>query len=412
VRAVADSPLRDRMIFVVGARRSGTNWLQRILCAHGDVVGVPSETYLFAEGISRLATLVHHGISSSPDTGAIFMERDDFVDAARQFCDRVFMGLLGDSAALPRRIVERTPWHVHHLELIGAVYPDAWVVNIVRDGRAVVRSLHAQPWGPATIEEAVAEWCAAVRDARAAAPRLCRYVEVRYEELLADTPAGIRALYERLDLDPTAAAVERAREEAAALFNVDASTPWIGADKWRDTLSPRDLATIERLAGDELTRLGYEVTGDSGRRRRPRIAGRPRRRDDASRRRAHARSANEDLERVRETQILLNDIVEAINTEQYDALTSRLADDAFVHIAQLDHDWSGRATEGRERLVRALQDDAPLRGRQVRSAIQPGVLSATALITYEGRDGVRSEQAVLITVEGGMVTRLRYHRFC
>ena len=46
-------------------------------------------------------------------------------------------------------------------------------------------------WGPSTVEEAAAEWVGGVESAVRAAPRLARYVEIRYEDLLADPRAQI-----------------------------------------------------------------------------------------------------------------------------------------------------------------------------------------------------------------------------
>src|SRR4051794_19181933 len=61
----ADSPLRGRMIFNVGARRSGTFWLQRIVAAHPGVSAVPSETHLFSDGIAPLFSRLQHSVRSS-----------------------------------------------------------------------------------------------------------------------------------------------------------------------------------------------------------------------------------------------------------------------------------------------------------------------------------------------------------
>ena len=44
------------------------------------------------------------------------------------------------------------------LDLIAEIYPDARVLHIIRDGRAVTRSLLALPNGPSTIEDAAEEW--------------------------------------------------------------------------------------------------------------------------------------------------------------------------------------------------------------------------------------------------------------
>src|SRR4051794_8557731 len=166
----ADSPLRGRVVFIVGARRSGTNWLERILTAHPAIVAMPTETYLFSHGIEPFSERFQHANPSAPSMGRTFMPREAFLDSVRDLVDRAFLETLERRDPSARYIAERTPWHASHLPLIADVYPDARVVNIVRDGRAVARSLLSMPWGPDTMEEAAAEWRDAIDDARRSAP--------------------------------------------------------------------------------------------------------------------------------------------------------------------------------------------------------------------------------------------------
>jgi len=83
----ADSPLRGRMIFNVGSRRSGTFWLQRIVTAHPEVAAVPSETNLFSGGIATLFECFQHSLRSSAKVGEVYVERDATLDAVRDLCD-------------------------------------------------------------------------------------------------------------------------------------------------------------------------------------------------------------------------------------------------------------------------------------------------------------------------------------
>ncbi|MGZ6801709.1 MAG: sulfotransferase family protein [Nocardioidaceae bacterium] len=175
----SDSPLQGRLVFVVGAPRSGTTWLQRALGAHPDVLVLPSETHLFSAGISQLRDQAQGGHVGSPSTGTWFMTAAAFAGAARAFCDAALGGYVQRVQPEAERVVERSPTHVWHLGLIADVYPDAYVVHIVRDGRDVVRSQVAQDWGPSTVQDAAAAGASALRRARAAAPRLERYLEVR-----------------------------------------------------------------------------------------------------------------------------------------------------------------------------------------------------------------------------------------
>ena len=205
---IEDSPLRDTMVFLVGARRSGTNWLQRALAAHPEVLAIPSETYVFSDGLRPLSERVQHGAVGLRRTGAVFMEREDFLEASREFCDRLFAGVRERSNPSARRIIERTPWHAYCVELIADVYPDSWVLHIVRDGRDVARSLLAQEWGPKTMREAAEEWRGSVEAARGAR-KPARFREVRYEQLLADPPAALPDLAHWLGLDADRATIEQ-----------------------------------------------------------------------------------------------------------------------------------------------------------------------------------------------------------
>src|SRR4051812_9395307 len=261
----ADSPLRDRTIFLVGARRSGTNWLERILTAHPGVVAVPTETYLFSHGIRPLADCFQHANPGMPSMGRTYLERDVFLDSMRDLIDKVLLGVIERSGGDPRYVVERTPWHASQLPLISEVYPDARVISIVRDGRSVARSLLAMPWGPSDMAEAAQEWATAVRDARDGGALFGdRFREIVYERLLADPRAGTEALFAWLGLPLDEAAWAAILAAAGASFNVDPGSPAIGADKWRDELSAADLRTFERVAGRELLELGYPLAGERG----------------------------------------------------------------------------------------------------------------------------------------------------
>ena len=71
----AESPLKDRMIFCFGARRSGTYLLQRIVGAHPLVSQVPSETHIFSHGLVPLLERFRHEDPESLEVGSMYVER-------------------------------------------------------------------------------------------------------------------------------------------------------------------------------------------------------------------------------------------------------------------------------------------------------------------------------------------------
>jgi hypothetical protein len=269
----ADSPLRGRMIFNVGSRRSGTFWLQRIVTAHPEVAAVPSETHLFSHGIAPLVDRFHHDALAPEQVGSTFIEREVLVDALRDFCDTVFAGMLG---AGKERLAERTPLHALTTGLIADIYPDARIVHIIRDGRDVARSLVTHSWGPGSVADAAREWRTAIEAARAGAHGSDRYLEIRYEDLLAAPAAGIGELYRWLELPVDDAILEGALAEAKVSRNLDPMHTPPGAGKWRRGFTPKDLGAFEDAAGELLYDLGYQRVAAHGRGLRGRLFG-PRR---------------------------------------------------------------------------------------------------------------------------------------
>src|SRR5829696_8348006 len=89
---VAGSPLRERVIFVEGAPRSGTTWLVTLLATHPEIAGVQAESHLFDFGTDRLFDNFEH---RHPHLHGLwhYLEREQLVDLVRDFCDGVLLAM-------------------------------------------------------------------------------------------------------------------------------------------------------------------------------------------------------------------------------------------------------------------------------------------------------------------------------
>ena len=427
--AIDDSPLRDRLVFLVGARRSGTNWLQRTICAHPDAMAIPSETHLFSHGLAPLVERFQHGAVASPKTAKVYLPRRELYDWLRELADRTFGGLAAALAPGARLIVERTPWHAYHLDLIGAVYPDAAVVHIVRDGRDVARSLLSQEWGPTRMRDAAEEWRSSVVAARAGAGQVGRFLEVRYEDLLADPAAQVPQLYRWLGLDDGDAVVHAALVEAGVRFNTDAKNPTVAEGKWRTELSAYDQRVFDRNAGDTLAAAGYRreppppVTADVAASAR-RAGGSARdalRHAVAARRRPTGmrdllpdlarpfRPERGSVARLEQVQDLLDRVLAALNDGDAAALATLLAPGAFVQVVAGDHVDGGRDAAAHERFLAEVAKAAIGRGNASRSDVHAGEPVAVMVAAYESERGVELHTFV-VGVAGAAVDRLVWYR--
>ncbi|MEY2403147.1 MAG: hypothetical protein QOD38_698, partial [Acidimicrobiaceae bacterium] len=191
----------------------------------------------------------------------------DYADAVR----RVFAAY-AEAHGKPR-YGDKTPRYVLSLPLLATLFPEARFVHIIRDGRDVAPSLMKAHWGPATITRAALNWQQQVEqgrtDGRALGPS--RYLEIRYEELVADPQPIVEELCNFLDLP---FAPEMLRPEAR-FERVMAGEPnphlhtglerpiTVGLRDWRTDLEGRDIAAIESLVGDTLRSTGYELSNDA-----------------------------------------------------------------------------------------------------------------------------------------------------
>jgi hypothetical protein len=254
----ADSPLRDRVIFVDGAPRSGTTWLVRLLALHPDIAGVEAESHLFDYGVDRLFDNLEYKHPTLRGL-ALYLEREELVDLSRDLCDGVLMAMRAhvSGATTPEFVVEKTPVGARtdglDLERKRDCYPDAWYVHIVRDREEVTRSLMRSPFMEDRSREGCAGlWDRVVGDIRRTLGGASRYREVNYADLRADPVSTCREVFAWLGVDTGEDALEAVRALAPERVS-DVGAVGQAAQGTRAALRTR--------AGRVVTRARAEVRG-------------------------------------------------------------------------------------------------------------------------------------------------------
>lgn len=254
---IADSPLKDSVIFVQGAPRSGTTWLALLLATHREIAGLQAESHLFEYGVNTLFDSYerrHPGVNLpllKP-----YLERRQLVDLARDFCDGVFLAMRArvSRGAEPPFVVEKTPTSLQQqgldLRRKRECYPDAWYLHIIRDGDAVTRSLMRAPFmNDRSAAAANRTWRECVALTRHSLGDHPRYREVSYEELRAD-PAGIgRDLFEWLGVDSSEDVLATVRALSKERFSEQGAVPpATGSAGDRDGARGRAAAAAREIA--------------------------------------------------------------------------------------------------------------------------------------------------------------------
>jgi hypothetical protein len=271
--------------FVVGCGRSGTTLMRALLDAHPGLA-VPFESY-FPVWFAR-----HRARYERPDGFAVERFVDDVVAhesfrrwgldagevraavraaAPSSYPDAVRAYYAAYARAHGKaRYGDKTPLFVLHLPLLAELFPEAVFVHMVRDGRNVVLSRVETAWGTNRFDFETLQWRSQVERGRAdgSARGPDRYLEIRYEDLVADPEATARRVcaLAALDFDP---AMLTYYEHAETILDHQpfpeehrnlARPPTAGLRDWSTELTPDRVELFEQLAGDTLTRFGYSRT--------------------------------------------------------------------------------------------------------------------------------------------------------
>jgi hypothetical protein len=280
-------------IFVVGAPRSGTTYLQNLLGAHPRVV-TSQETDVFGHYVVPLRDRWREQLPEEPDEWARSRHRG----LPAVLTEAEFDGLVAGFVARVHEataelkpgadvVVDKTPQNGFLGEYILRYVPQARFIHIVRDGRDVVTSLlrasrgWGQEWAPGGALRAASQWRLNVEACRGLAHQTDAYLELRYEDLVSE--AGPQLLHRALVF----CGLEATLEEAAAIhasFDFErggtsrSSLKWGGevirrlaapppepkgfsgeggVGAWTTELELPDRVAVRWKAGDLLTQLGY-----------------------------------------------------------------------------------------------------------------------------------------------------------
>lgn len=252
----------DRPIFIIGCARSGTTLLRMMLDSHPRI-SCGEETKFLTD---LLPILTAHWRLLAP----YGFDRAWWLGRIRDF----YGGFQAEYLARrdKQRWAEKTPGYTLHLDFVDELFPNAQYVHILRDGHDVVASFRDR-WGyRAALRAANSVWAHYVRTGRAfgAGRPAGRYHEIRYESLVTDPEASMRALldflgepwdpqvlrYDEVPHDTTERyeRFTRGRREAGGESSAIYRSR-VGARRGR--LDPALHGLLHRSAGPLLDELGY-----------------------------------------------------------------------------------------------------------------------------------------------------------
>lgn len=241
--------ISERPVIVVGAPNSGTTMFARALNLHPELANRSEERVLWNPRF-------HHSDMAS-----------DYFSAHHATAWRKFV-LKGNFAYFHRRfkgkrIVNKHPENSLRLEFIKEIFPEAYYIHLLRDGRAVVNSnlgrrnsgvpfanwVLPPDWEDFAdshpVEQFAYMWKSCVDSIQSVAPNLANFREIRYEDLAENQDKIFRELFKWLQVTVDEELINKMPRIENRNF------------KWKEKLSEKEIAMIQKFAGDTLQRNGY-----------------------------------------------------------------------------------------------------------------------------------------------------------
>jgi len=275
-----------RYIFIGGAPRSGTTLLQKMLVLHPKIGGGPE-----FDNLNRIVDLYRHMTSDGQlQRHSFYHRREDLQQQFCQFVDSLF-SRAGTHKPGAAALSEKSLTNAWAADVLLRWFPDAWYIDVIRDGRDVYLS-HKKVW--ARLKEQIGADAAKRYRPEYALRRIARMwkgsidqywrltqdadvssrvLQVKYEDLVASPEQIIKPVLSSLAFEYMPHVTHPEEYDASSLgFSANVDGVWYTEDSFNQPISPssvgkwrRELNRQERmmanlLMADHLLERGYSVS--------------------------------------------------------------------------------------------------------------------------------------------------------
>lgn len=242
--------------FLVGAERSGTTLLRLILDHHPELACTWESEYIVDYWPSEQVPATS-AVAASIASDRIYREHvDAYGVQLPQSCDNLCMDFEYLLNVIRRKAGKRLIGAtVHrHVDRLLRLWPSARYIRLIRDGRDVANSRVAMGW-EGNAWSAAKVWVKEEQDWDICKSSLeqSQYIEVRFEQLVANPEAELTRICEFLGVDYSPQMLSFPSDTSYSA--IDTSL----AHQWKDRMPKRDLGWVQSVQADILQRRGYTL---------------------------------------------------------------------------------------------------------------------------------------------------------
>lgn len=267
--------LRDP-IFIVGSRRSGTTLLQTMLNGHPDLIVHPKEPQFILELYQQFGFQISD-VNKTADYvlshpySALEGEADEFINLVQEnqpiklgnFVRAYLTSWIG-TENINSKVVLKHPRLVFYLDLVTKIFPNAYILNIVRDPRANIFSQIVR-WPKTPIWRCITWWRVAVRRGNLFSDQHpSKTMSLRYEDLVLDAEKTLERICKFLDIPYSKSMLRfklKTKSYSPKSSPNDMEYDHLDQDRinrWKRHLTPIEISLIEEACKQEMQWFGYQ----------------------------------------------------------------------------------------------------------------------------------------------------------
>ncbi|MCK4813178.1 MAG: sulfotransferase [Candidatus Marinimicrobia bacterium] len=284
-----------KKVFILGNPRSGTTLLRIMLNSHPDIIAAPESGFM-QWWYKKYATWSYKDALNSKKihdfVGDVFsskkienweLDRDEIIqlihnvkpDNYGDLCELFYISRAKIFKKTPKVIIDKNNYYIHHLETINKIWPNAYYLHLIRDGRDVACSYMAikslktssiyKPQLFDHIEDIAKEWKENnlkiekylnknVKD---------KYLTIKYEDLVLDTEKQLIQITDLLEVNYRKVMLEYYKYNDEPKSTLDWKKNTLkkpdknNIGKYKYTLSRKEIEKFDYIAKTLLSKYNY-----------------------------------------------------------------------------------------------------------------------------------------------------------
>lgn len=282
--------IQPQILFVTGVGRSGTTLLQSMLHAHPHICSIPESKFVkryvipeYYQANSKISEgFFRNAISNNETLSRLKLPIEVLVEGqikqgAINFL-HFYRTIIEEVSKQNREaffILDKDPLFINYPTALEKLFPNAKLIQIIRDPRDVILSRMKSKWGKSQtflthlfetmygFEQAIHFGKEVFKD---------RFHSLKYEQLIISPKPGLEkaCTFLKIDFDEamlqyqTASGSLLSDKEKSWKGNVTKALMQKNTNKWRTELPLYQIKLIELLMKDHISSMRYELSGHSG----------------------------------------------------------------------------------------------------------------------------------------------------